>query len=157
MGEIFEFAHEKKNHLSDNEPTRTKSYRQHIYLYIWTPKKNTSSTHPQFLFRTSCTNRWDVMNVRWDASTSTKQRTEITRWECLHIAWWRRAFSIFPPWFTPDKCRVRWERCVWFHWLALQGFAGLTGLFPPLNVEGLSLSLLHLSLLLALNPDRQTS
>lgn len=37
--------------------------------------------------------------------------------------------GVFPPWLTSDYCEVCWKSCIWFHWLVLQGFTGLTGLF----------------------------
>lgn len=44
--------------------------------------------------------------------------------------------GVFLPWLTSDYCDVCWESCIWFHWLVLQGFTGLTGLFPS-KCEGI--------------------
>ena len=116
----------KKNHLSDNEPTHTESYWRHIYLYIWTLKNKAAHT----LSFCSEPAAW-ITEMWWmfgGLHPHQQSRDHPLRMPAYRMV--TSCISIFPPWFTPDKCRVCWERCIWFHWLALQGFTGLTGLFP---------------------------
>lgn len=97
-----------------------------------------SSTHPHFMFRSSCMNVSNVINVHSHINTTANlSKTQ------ADIPWWEPAYctmmlcvGAFPPWLTSDYCDVCWESCIWFHWLVLQGFTGLTGLFPS-KCEGI--------------------
>lgn len=103
--------------------------RTHIYSF------QPRSTHPYFLFGSSCMNHWNVRNVLCKQTL----RKHITGWECLYFEWRCPMLLSFHP-GSHQISAVHAERAAcgstgWF-------FKGLQDwqVYSRLNVKGLSLS-----------------
>ena len=92
-GEIFEFAHEKKiTCLIMSQPTQRVTGG--TFIYIFEPRKTKQHTPSVFVQNQLHESlRCDECSV----GCTHINKAETTRWECLHIAWWRRALVSFHP------------------------------------------------------------
>lgn len=125
----------------------TQRFADSILIYLFQPKTK-QQKNPPFMFRTSRTTRWNVMNVQCDASKSTMQKKTLRKhkqkspcWEFLHFAWWSSAFLSFHPGSRQISVMCA-ERRRELHVVPLVGSSRVLQdwqVYSPLNMRGLSL------------------